>query len=89
MRNQWGAAMSAQDPSAYRWSKAPPQRGHWYFEWSGDENDAPEMVLIALEFGTDPVLKGWYRGRREKEPLMGGPFWAGPILAPMPSTRED
>ena len=65
-----------------KWNKKKPNSAGWWWEWTGLTDDAPEMIYIVFMGSPEGSGLAWYRGTREKMPLLGGPYYAGPILPP-------
>lgn len=64
------------------WTTNKPTAPGWWWEWTGLPDDAPELVYVAFLGSPGGSNVGWYRGTREKMPLMGGPYYAGPVTPP-------
>lgn len=60
------------------WSDKKPDDVGWWWEWTGDISDAPEVVCVV---GTDPLI-GYYRNQKGRQTLDGGPLYSGPIPQP-------
>jgi hypothetical protein len=57
-----------QDPKAALYPDAPG----WWWEWTGLTDDAPEMIYVVFMGSPEGSGLAWYRGTREKMPLLGG-----------------
>jgi hypothetical protein len=66
------------------WSDKKPDSVGWWWEWTGDIADAPEVVCVV---SVDP-LKGYYRNQKDHQILDGGPFYSGPIPQPKQDHHE-
>jgi hypothetical protein len=60
------------------WSDKKPDSVGWWWEWTGNIADAPEVVCVV---SVDP-LRGYYRNQKGHQILDGGPFYSGPIPQP-------
>jgi hypothetical protein len=65
-----------------KWYKKKPDSAGWWWEWTGLPDDCPELIYVVFMGSPEGSGLAWYRGTREKMPLLGGPYYAGPILPP-------
>ena len=70
--------------TALEWSDRKPDSVGWWWEWTGDIADAPEVVCVV---SVDPLM-GYYRNQKGHQILDGGPFYSGPIPQPKQSHHE-
>jgi len=63
------------------WSDKKPDDVGWWWEWTGDIADAPEVVCVV---SVEP-LEGFYRNQKGRQLMDGGPFYSGPIPLPNPA----
>lgn len=64
--------------TALEYSDKKPDSVGWWWEWTGNIADAPEVVCVV---SVDP-LRGFYRNQKGHQILDGGPFYSGPIPQP-------